>query len=195
MTHYTVSLFKDGTHHNNLGAIGRIQREVVPAADADGIGLFGIFAPLFGLASNELYVVTWADHEHEIDAPGLTLVDRKHLVPTARPGEPGPRTEPGIYVFRWFTVPNRNVDEIVRLSTEAWVSFEGGFDTEVQGLFAEANREADTGTMLLITWYRNLAVWEASRQPSPEARQNFMRRAELTVEARPIATRLVTPPA
>lgn len=193
MTHYTVSLLKDGAHHNNLGAIQRMHEQVAPAAGAEGIGLFGVFAPLFGLASNELYVVTWSDREHGIDARDLTLVDETRLVPTARPTEPAPRTEPGIYVFRWFTVPNRNVDEIVRLSTEAWVSFEGGFDTEVQALFAEPDRSAGTGIMLLVTWYRNLSVWEASRRPSPEARQNFMRRAELTIEARPIATRLVPP--
>jgi len=45
--------------------------------------------------------------------------------------------------------------------------------------------------MLLVTWYQDLSVWEASRQPAPEARENFQRRHQLTLSALPIATTLL----
>ena len=88
------------------------------------------------------------------------------------------------------SVNMKDVDEIARLSDTAWNTFEGDFDTKVQGLFVQADRGPDQGEMLLLTWYRNLTVWEESRLPSPEARANFMQRQKLVLEAKPIATRL-----
>ena len=46
-------------------------------------------------------------------------------------------------------------------------------------------------TMLLVTWYANLTVWEQSRHPPPEAKENFLRRHKLTLSALPVATRLI----
>jgi len=103
------------------------------------------------------------------------------------------RSRGGIYVLRWFDVRNRDVDEIVRLSDEAWTPFEEGFDSEIRGLFAECDRSNDQGKMLLLTWYQNLSVWEASRQPSKEAKDRFRRRHDLTIETIAIATRLFFP--
>jgi hypothetical protein len=113
-------------------------------------------------------------------------------VPTVRPTDHTPLSKPGIYVFRWFDVLNKDVDEIASLSEQAWVSFEGDFDSQIQGLFALQNRQGDKGKMLLLTWYKNLTVWQDSRAPSKEAMNLFIKRHELTIEALPIATRLLT---
>jgi hypothetical protein len=91
------------------------------------------------------------------------------------------------------TINNRDVDKKVQLSDEAWVSFEGDFDSEVQGLFAESDRSHEQGKMLLLTWYRDLSVWETSRKPSPEARERFLKRHSLTIETTAIASRLFLP--
>ena len=120
----------------------------------------------------------------------FSLQERYQLNPTVRPVEHTMLTKSGIYVFRWFDVKNRDVDEIVKLSDEAWVSFEEGFDSEVQGLFAERDRSHEQVKMLLLTWYRDLSVWEASRRPAKEARERFLKRHDLTIEAIPIASRL-----
>jgi len=195
MTNYCVTLVKDRGSSNNIEAARGLNTSTRSALSADGIGHFGVFAPLFGLASNELYLVTHADKTHSpakyLQSTNLDILESIDLVPTVRPVDHSPRTVPGIYVFRWFEVYKRDVDEIVRLSREAWVTFEGGFDTEVQGLFAEPDRSGERGKMLLITWYRDLSVWQASRRPAAEARENFRRRAQLTIEAKPIATGLV----
>ena len=44
--------------------------------------------------------------------------------------------------------------------------------------------------MLLVTWYKDLNVWQASRVPAPEAQQRFIARQALLDSAVPIATRL-----
>ncbi len=189
--HYTVTRLKDRSQQNNLAALQSFRERSLP----EGIGLFGLFTPLFGMATNEFYAVTWSEQPHQLvafaSALDLEVGEQQGLEPTVRPTEHRPCSKPGIYVFRWFRVDMNNVDEIARLSREAWVTFEGGFQTEVQGLFRESTPAADTGAMLLITQYDDLSVWEASRMPAPEARENFLARARLTIEATPIATRLV----
>ena len=199
MQYYQVNLLKDSNSPGAVELIEFLKDEFIPGLEA-GITTFGIFHGLFGLASNEVYLVLSSED------PGINIDDRLSnspyqlietipLIPTVRPTEHSPRTQQGIYVFRWFEVMNTNVAEIAELSEKAWVTFEGGFDTQVQALFAEPGfTEADSnsrGKMLLITWYRDLSIWQDSRQPPVEARENFLRRHQLTLEARPIATRLV----
>ena len=168
----------------------------IDAGDFGEYSMYGTFFGLFGLASNELYVLMMADAPENslgtlAQSQGFDVLEAHSLEPTVRPNEHAERTKKGIYVFRWFDVLNKDVDEIARLSEQAWVTFEGGFDTEVQGLFAQTQRGGQEGKMLLLTWYRNLTVWEESRQPPQEARDRFAERHRLTRQARPIATRLV----
>jgi hypothetical protein len=182
---------------NMVKAIHPMLSEARPA----GYALYGVFFGLLGLASNELYLVTVRDQTGpaaNTPSPWSTLLQDRNfslpeqhlLFPTVRPVEHAMRTKEGIYVFRWFDVKNSDVDEIVQLSDEAWVPFEGGFDSEIQGLFAESDRSRKPGKMLLLTWYRNLGVWEASRRPSKEAKERFLKRHALTLETTAIATRL-----
>ena len=115
------------------------------------------------------------------------------MVPTVRPLTPESRTRPGVYVFRWFEVHNRDIDEIAALSKEAWETFENttAYQAEPQALLRDADTSPEDGTMLLVTWYDGLRSWELSRTPAPEARANFLKRAQLTLSALPVATRLV----
>ncbi len=196
MHYYQVNLLKDPDHPGPINLINYVHGTLTPALATQGVKLFGVFQGLFGLDSNALYLVISSTTEinsiaHQVDGTGFQLLNSVNLVPTERPREHSTRKRPGIYVFRWFDVLNKDVEEITALSARAWVTFEGGFDTEVQGLFAESDRESTNGKMLLITWYKDLAVWQASRQPPEEARENFKRRQALTLQAHPVATRLV----
>ena len=183
-------------------------RSIIADIDLGKIGVseWGIFSGIFGLATNELYwvLVDGLNTRHDafdnmmsrlIDA-GAVILDKKRFNPTLRPIEHDARTAPGIYVFRWFDVNKSDVDEIAALSKKAWNTFEAGFDTEVQGLFSEAglnDEHSEEGeTMLLVTWYRDLTVWQNSREPDPKARELFLKRHGLMKEAKPIATRLIS---
>ena len=81
--------------------------------------LWGAFHGLFGVASNELIVVTYgavADVNEAIAAmPGVVRVDTLLLEPTVRPTKDEPRTREGLYVFRFFDVAHKDVDEIGRV--------------------------------------------------------------------------------
>lgn len=196
MHYYQVNLLKDANHPGPSHLIDYVHETLAPAFGKQGVTIFGVFQGLFGLDSNELYLVVSSEMEirgiaEQVNSAGFQLVESIDLVPTERPTEHSTRKREGIYVFRWFDVLNKNVAEIAALSAKAWVTFEGGFDTQVQGLFAESDRSSTEGKMLLITWYKDLAVWQESRQPPQEARENFIRRQALTLQAHPVATRLV----
>jgi hypothetical protein len=196
MITYQLIKLKDRNSNGVQDALQKLHSSLLPTVEKRGYRVWGIFFGLFGLATNELYLVINGEPAEDsltdlIEGENLQLLEAFDLVPTVRPVEHEPRTARGIYVFRWFDVNNSDVAEIARLSKEAWATFEEGFDTQVQALFAEREPSAKAGKMLLVTWYRDLAVWEESRKPPQEARDLFARRHQLTIEAIPIATRLV----
>jgi hypothetical protein len=202
---YELLRSKDNDSNGILNMVKTINTRILPEVKASGYSLYGIFFGLFGLSSNELYLIATREDigpslegttplSKLISENNFSLRESYQLSPTVRPTEHTTRTRDGIYVFRWFTIFNRDVDEIVKLSDEAWVSFEGDFDSEVQGFFAERDRSNEQGRMLLLTWYRDLSVWETSRKPSPEARERFQKRHKLTLETMAIATRLYHTP-
>jgi len=191
MNTYQLTHLKDRNSSNPLALLARL-KSFKNTLEDNGLEQYGIFAGLFGIASNEAYLVCHGETdsasllaEHE-----FTVLQSKQFIPTVRPLGFAPRDKAGVYVFRWFKVNMKDVDEIASLSATAWKTFEGDFATEVQGLFVQAEPAPNQGEMLLLTWYRNLTVWQESRAPSPEARENFVRRQQLVLEATPIATRL-----
>lgn len=177
-----------------------LREQTAPAIGRTGGSVWGIFTGLLGLDTRELYLVTsWPAGAAPAPAVATALpaeawiVDEREMVPTVRPLTPEPMALPGVYVFRWFEVHNRDIGEIAALSKEAWETFENtdAYRAEPQALLRDADTSAEQGTMLLVTWYDGLRSWELSRTPAPEARANFVKRAQLTLGALPIATRLV----
>ena len=158
-----------------------------------GDHLVAVFSPSLGYATDQALVLTDAAATvgAVAGAPGVRSAAHEVLAPTTRPVA-GARPKPGgIYVHRWLTIDAGAVDEFVSLSNAAWVGFEGGFDTDVFGLFtAEASaqdRQAGERRMLLMTHYRDFATWEASRKPDAATAKAFARRRELTRVALPRA--------
>ena len=180
--------------------VAPLKETTTPAIQAAGGGVWGIFTGLLGLDTRELFFVTaWPAGSKPSDSvtatlpDGATVMQERTMVPTVRPLTPEARTRPGVYVFRWFEVHNRDIDEIAALSKEAWETFENttAYQAEPQALLRDADTSSEDGTMLLVTWYDGLRSWELSRTPAPEARANFLKRAQLTLSALPVATRLV----
>ena len=196
MQFYQVNLLKDPNHPGPNQLLEYARGTLIPELEKRGLVAYGVFQGLFGLASNELYLVVSSEvavtaiSQQDLNS-GFQITESFAFIPTIRPTDHTRRTREGIYVFRWFDVMNKDVEEIAELSAKAWLTFEEGFDTEVQCLFAEQSQASKQGKMLLITWYQNLSVWQESRQPPEDARENFMRRHRLTLQAKPIATRLV----
>ena len=154
--------------------------------------LWGAFSGLFGLAQNEVLVVSSSDGDDALEA-GPLAQDAEVWQPTARPLDRQALTLPGLYVFRRFHVAENDVDEVVALSKQAWNTFEtsDGYAAEPQGLFRPAADDDGVVRMMLVTWYDGFASWETSRNPAPEARDNFRRRHQLTRLTYAVATRLI----
>ncbi|MBQ61722.1 MAG: hypothetical protein CMQ19_06570 [Gammaproteobacteria bacterium] len=197
MRYYQVNLLRDPNHPDINKLLDYVHRRLIPDLGDRGLITYGIFQGLLGMATNDLYLVVssetaFADQDQLDPGNEFKLAETINLVPTARPTDHAPRTREGVYVFRWFDVMNRDIEKIAELSAEAWLTFEPGYEAEVQCLFAEQDQESEQGKMLLITWYQDLSVWQDSRKPPVEAMDNFKRRHQLTLRAKPIATSLVT---
>jgi len=189
-----------GTQRNWQPLKETLDAHVLPNWEAVGVTVWGVWHGLFGVASNELIVMVTGTSEtnlDEITAPlaGIAEIRRSELlINTVRPVDTQPCEQPGLYVFRFFDVLHKDVDEIVQLSNEAWKSFENvdDYQAEPQGLFCQRDLSDASGTMLLVTWYDGLGSWQTSRRPPDAARDNFRRRHDLTRSTVAIATRLVS---
>ena len=175
-------------NYQKLRATGNNNTELLKSL---GNNHWGVFTGLFGLAANEVLVVD--AHESDNIQSHPLAVESELWQPTARPIDISPCDKPGLYVFRRFHVREADVDEVVALSKEAWKTFETSADytTEPQGLFVPPADDDGIVPMMLVTWYDGFDSWEISRNPAPEARENFSRRRDLTLQTSAVATRLV----
>lgn len=151
-----------------------------------GEAAVSVFAPLLGFASNQVLVLTdgAADPDKVLKGSGVVSAEQHWLSPTLRPHEGARPAAGGVYVHNWFTIDAGGFDEFVKLSGEAWPDFEGRFDARIFGLFAAEPTRDDEAQgarrLLLMTRYRDLGEWQASRDPTSEAMKVFLRRRELT---------------
>jgi len=134
MKSYQVLLLKDSGRPSNQRLIAFLLGDVKERVEASGGVVFGVFGGLLGLATNEAYLVFSADQpldfRHEFEQAGYQVKQGVQLNATVRPLEHLPASRQGVYVFRWFDVISRDVEEIVALSAAAWPSFEADFDTQ-----------------------------------------------------------------
>jgi hypothetical protein len=169
----------------------QLLRELVAGyADAS---LWGIWHGIFGMASNELMLVTaHDDHKDDLDLPeNVRVLEEYQLRATARPTDSTSLSQPGIYVFRDFSLDGKDVEEVVALSSAAWQTFETGenYAAQPMGLFAPQTL-APNCVMHLLTWYPDFTSWQNSRESGPQALQRFAARRALTYLTIAVATRL-----
>jgi hypothetical protein len=151
--------------------------------------LVGLFSPQLGFASNDATVlIRWPSAMQPahaaFDIADVIASTREVLTPTARPKEGQMLKSGGIYVHRWFTIDGERTNDFIDLSNRAWGNFEGSYATEIFGLFTAEASEDDRRTgarrLLLLTWYRDHGVWEASREQAQDAKSLFAQRHLLT---------------
>ena len=169
----------------------QLLRELV--AGHAGASLWGIWHGIFGMASNELMLVTaHDDHKDDLDLPeNVRVLEEYQLRATARPTDSTPLSQPGIDVFRDFSLDGKDIEEVVALSSAAWQTFETGenYAAQPMGLFAPQT-PAPNCVMHLLTWYADFTSWQNSRESGPQALQRFVARRALTYSTIAVATRL-----
>lgn len=179
---------------------GEVHNDILNRRDQilPNMGVWGTFLGLFGIGSSEFVLVATGEvagiDKRLLEVEGVESVQSLQLEPTVRPLTTEPRTKEGLYVFRFFDVFHKDVDEIARLSKEAWTYFEEADDYQAvpQGLFCQQDRSQEQGKMLLCTWYDGLTSWQTSRAPDPRASKNFRTRGAMTLGTKAYATRLIT---
>ncbi len=171
-----------------------------PALQAAGGEMVGQWAPQLGWANDEAAVlVRWRAERGDLGpiaaADGVTEAKIDRLTPTIRPGDADRPAAGGVYVHRWFEIEAGAEDEFMQLSSRGWAHFETLFDAKIFGLFRADPSPTDaargSSRLLLITRYGDHGVWEASRDPSTEAMQIFVRRQQLTRRSWAASARLV----
>ncbi|MFZ4067270.1 MAG: hypothetical protein ACOYKF_06995 [Phenylobacterium sp.] len=171
--------------------VGREREAVARAArqlKASAVPPLAVFSPLLGFASNTVLALFPALEPEAALAvartEGTVSVQRTRLSATARPVAGAAPVPGGVYVHNWFHIDADAVEAFVALSVEAWPDFETRFEAQIFGLFLAEASETDLGQgarrLLLMTRYRDLGEWQASRDPTTEAMKTFARRRELT---------------
>lgn len=153
-------------------------------------------APFERLGPNELLVmIAWPDES--VDAPSgradraLTVLDEVVRVrtrlfrSTVRPERVSELSRPGFFVHRLSTFAPEDINTVIRLSVEAWQTFEPTFGAEVIGLFRETPDRDGTAQMLRIAWYRSYEGWQESRMfgRDPSSLERFRARGELQIDS------------
>jgi hypothetical protein len=181
-------------------ALAKRLASAAPKLSAAGGEIVGQWAPQLGWPNDQAAVlVRWSGARGDLDmiteAEGVANARFEQLAATVRPGDATLPASGGIYVHRWFAVEAGAEDEFVQLSSEGWEHFEAQFDAKIFGLLragvTDADRRAAVTRLLLITRYGDHGVWEASRDPTSEAMQVFMRRQQLTRRSWAASTRLI----
>ena len=163
--------------------------------------IWGVWAGIFGVASNELIVMTTSEPSGNVSSEMavdnrwpdcIRVTSRESLRATVRPKSNESLTRAGLYVFRSFHLDAAHIDRVVALSQQAWLTFETSaeYQSEPVGLFAPTNLTPDS-TMYLLTWYDGLASWSTSRAPHAEAQAHFRERHGLLHSTNAVATRLL----
>lgn len=120
--------------------------------------------------------------------PGVTSVSTKLYAPIYLSDGLQVSTDAGFYVHRDEHYPIAGMDEAVRLSREAWVTWEPHWGVKVAGLFRELGVEGDVARLNRIAWYPSYEVWLATRNNDDvESQRRFRERRQYLIEGSGVA--------
>ncbi len=197
------------TNSQAAGVLQALQSEVLPAIHQSGSITYAIWqpfreekpdnAPFAGLADNQLgLMLAWPANAAQAipsleDAlsslDGVTEISSRVFVPVYLSDGLSVPTGNGLYVHREERYANEHVDDAVRLSREAWRTWEPAWGVRVTGLFREAPGEPDSVNLNRIVWYPSYEIWLDTRdfQTDPESARRFSERRQLLIEGSGVA--------
>ncbi|PCJ23719.1 MAG: hypothetical protein COA96_11245 [SAR86 cluster bacterium] len=149
-------------------------------------------APFAGLSVNQMgLMLAWPnDALQQVDAlnQALQSIDSVATVSTRLfeaiylPAGLSVPTMGGFYVHREAKYKLEDVDEAVRLSIEAWETWEPHWGVTVIGLFRELGITADFANLNRIVWYPSYDAWRATRNNDDvESANRFRQRRGLRI--------------
>jgi hypothetical protein len=103
-------------------------------------------------------------------------------------GGDGPiETGPGFYIHRFNRYLSEDVDQVLSLSEQAWVTWEPFWDAKAVGVWRDLDEvdESNGVTRLMrIAWYRDMEHWQNTREflLDPDSFDRFIERAALQLD-------------
>ncbi len=201
---FTYSIIETEAAPTNL--LPSIKKTMTPILDDVGAKLYSVWvpvrmpdsAPFEGLTATQLALMAaWPDQDIQASAldatltalDGVSRVTTNILIPIYLAESLAVPTETGFYVHREELYHPLDVHEAVRLSQEAWETWESTFGTRVTGLFRKQSDSVEVAHLLRIVWYQSFDGWLDSRDADrdPEARRRFAARRLLQLEGSGVA--------
>jgi hypothetical protein len=118
---------------------------------------------------------------------GVSDVTTSLFEVSLRGGDGSTETGTGFYIHRFDKYLSEDVDEVLSLSEQAWVTWEPFWGGQVLGVWRNLDivDESNGITQLMrIAWYRDYEHWQETREfwREPESFELFIQRAALTLE-------------
>jgi len=157
-----------------------------------------IISPFAGLSENQMGLMfAWPNQQlQQSDAfnkflqsiDSVTIVSRRMFEAIYLPAGLSVPTMQGFYVHREEEYKLENVDEAVRLSQEAWETWEPHWGVTVIGLFREIGITADFANLNRIVWYPSYDAWLATRSNDDrESANRFRQRRSMLIPGSGVA--------
>lgn len=201
---YVFTYTEVRTRNDWAPALEELRDQALPGIAEQGGQLIGVWravpladdAPFERLGPNELLVmIAWPDGAAEspsdrtdraLNALDEVIQSRTRVFrSTVRPEHVRELTRPGFYVHRLNKFAADDINTVIRLSVEAWQTFEPTFGAEVVGLFRETPDRDGQAQMLRIAWYRSYEGWQESRMfgRDPSSLERFRERGALQLDS------------
>jgi len=204
---YVFSYSRVEVDQADVPSLASLRAEIVGSASSNGATDFATWAyaskpadaPFAGLAQNQLVLMlAWPSAASaQIEDFNESLQSRSELrVMSSRlfdaiylPEGLTVPTSKGFYVHREEKYSEEDVGDAVRLSQEAWISWEPHWGVKVIGLFRELGGSAEFDNLNRIVWYPSHAAWLETRNftEDPESAARFRERRTLLIPGSGIA--------
>ena len=207
LQNYTFSYSIVEAESETVGLLELARNEILSEATLNGGIAYATWvsvekpadAPFAGLSDNQMgLMLAWPnDVPQQVDAlnKALQSIDSVRTVSSRLfeaiylPAGLSVPTMGGFYVHREEKYKLENVDEAVRLSKEAWETWEPHWGVTVIGLFREIGITADFANLNRIVWYPSYDAWLDTRNftEDMESANRFRQRRSMLIPGSGIA--------
>ena len=207
LQNYTFSYSIVEAESETVGLLELARNEILSEATLNGGIAYATWvsvekpadAPFAGLSDNQMgLMLAWPnDAPQQVDAlnKALQSIDSVRTVSSRLfeaiylPAGLSVPTMGGFYVHREEKYKLENVDEAVRLSKEAWETWEPHWGVTVIGLFREIGITADFANLNRIVWYPSYDAWLDTRNftEDMESANRFRQRQSMLIPGSGIA--------
>lgn len=189
------------TTGNGLDLLDELSNSVLPELESEGAEEYAIWsrAPdpqndFEEIAEDRLVVMLrWEDVKIQQLSDVLQGMSNVSEVSTTlwevslRGGEGPIQTGSGFYIHRFNRYLSEDVDEVLSLSEEAWVTWEPYWGAVVPGVWQELDPVDNVNgitRLMRIAWYRDMEHWMETRQfwKEPESFELFIERGALHLD-------------